>query len=136
MFDAVMVRREAVLHTPQDSLGPTADFDLAVDRADVRLHGIWAEICQRRDLGIAPALRNEGQDFRLSIAEPFASAGPIEPNGAARPQRNIAYDRLSGMHCLQCGYQLSRRQCLRYIAVRSLLLGTEDKVRVKVPGVD
>jgi hypothetical protein len=57
MFDAVMVRREAVRHTPQDSLGPTADFDLAVDRADVRLHGVRAEICQRRDVGIALALR-------------------------------------------------------------------------------
>ena len=40
MFDAVMVGCEAVRHTPQDSLGPTADFDLAVDRADVGLHGI------------------------------------------------------------------------------------------------
>jgi hypothetical protein len=40
MFDAVVVRREAVLDAPQDSLGPTADFDLAVDRADVRLHGV------------------------------------------------------------------------------------------------
>ena len=90
MFDAVVVRREAVLDAPQDSLGPTADFDLAVDRADVRLHGVRAEICQRRDLGIALALRNEGQDLRLSIAEPFASAGPIESIGAARPRRNIA----------------------------------------------
>jgi hypothetical protein len=34
--------------------------------------------------------RNEGQDLRLSIAEPFASTGPIESNGAARPRRNIA----------------------------------------------
>ena len=32
-----MVRGEAVLHTPQDGLGPAADSDLAVDRADVRL---------------------------------------------------------------------------------------------------
>jgi hypothetical protein len=136
MFDPVMVRCEAMLHTPQDSLGPTADVDLAVDGADVRLHGVRAEVCQRRDPGIALALRNEGQDLRLSVAEPFASAGPIEPNGAAGPRGDIAYDPLSGMHCLQCGYQLSRRQCLRYIAVHSLLLGTENKVGVKVPGVD
>ena len=61
MFDAVMVRRESVIHTPQDSLGPTADSDLAVDRADVRLHGIRAEIRQLRDLGIALALRNEAR---------------------------------------------------------------------------
>ena len=112
MFDAVVVRREGVLDAPQDSLGPTADFDLAVDRPDVRLHGVGAEICQRRDLGIALALRNEGQDLRLSIAEPFASAGPIESNGAARPRWRITYDRLSCMHRLQSGYQLSRRQRL------------------------
>ncbi|MDT5104318.1 MAG: hypothetical protein QOI25_1831 [Mycobacterium sp.] len=55
MFDAVMVRREAVLYVPQDSQGPTADVDLVVDRADVGLHGIRAEISQRRDLGIALA---------------------------------------------------------------------------------
>jgi hypothetical protein len=35
MFDAVMVRSEAVFHTPQDSLGPAADSDLAINRADV-----------------------------------------------------------------------------------------------------
>src|SRR5258708_27642593 len=97
MFDAVMVRREAVVNSPQDSPGPTADSDLAVDRADVRLHGIRAEIGQRRDLGVAPALRNEGQDLRLTIAEPFASAGPIEPDGTARPRRSIANDPLSGV---------------------------------------
>ena len=61
MFDAVMVRREAVLHTPQDSLGPTADSDLPVDRANVRLHGVRAEICQRRDLGVAFALGSTGR---------------------------------------------------------------------------
>ena len=113
MFDAVMVRSEAVLHTPQDGLGPAADPDLAVDRADVGLHSVGAEICQRRDLGIALALRDEGQDLRLSIAEAFAAAGPIESYGAARPRRNTTYDRLSGMNCLQSGYQLSRRQRLR-----------------------
>ena len=79
-----------MLHTPQDSLGPAADSDLAVNRADVRLHSVRAQICQRRDLGIALALGDEGQDLRLSIAEPFASTGPIESNGAARPRRNIA----------------------------------------------
>ena len=62
MFDAMMVRSEAVLHTPQDSLGPAAESDLAVNRADVRLHSVRAEICQRRDLGIALALGDEGQD--------------------------------------------------------------------------
>jgi hypothetical protein len=35
MFYAVMVGSEAVIHTPQDSLGPAADSDLAVNRADV-----------------------------------------------------------------------------------------------------
>ena len=64
-----MVRSEAVVHTPQDSLGPAADADLAVDRADVGLHGVGAEIGQRRDLGVALALGDEGQDLRLTIAE-------------------------------------------------------------------
>jgi hypothetical protein len=96
MFDAVVVRREAVLDAPQDSLGPTADFDPAVDRADVRLHGVRAEICQRRDLGIALALRNEGQDLRLSIAEPFARPGQSSPTalrarGATLPPAPQSY---------------------------------------------
>ena len=79
MCDAVMVRREAVVNSPQDSLGPTADSDLAVDRADVRLHGVPAEICQRRDLGVALALRNEGQDLRLTIAEASPRPGQSSP---------------------------------------------------------
>ena len=69
------------------------------------------------------ALGDEGQDLRLTIAEALASAGPIKSYGAARPRRSITYDRLSGMHRLQCGYQLSRRQRLGYVAVRSLLPG-------------
>ena len=64
-----------MLRTPQVSLGSTADSDLAVDRADVGLDGIRAEICQRGDLGVALALRDERQDLRLSIAEPFARRG-------------------------------------------------------------
>jgi hypothetical protein len=35
MLDAVMVGSEAVFHAPQDRLGPAADSDLAVNRADV-----------------------------------------------------------------------------------------------------
>ena len=65
-------------------MSATADFDLAVDRADVGLYGVRAQICLRCDLGIALALRDEGQDLRLSIAEPFAPAGPIESDGTAR----------------------------------------------------
>ena len=87
MFDTVVVRSEAVLDAPQDSLGPAADADLAVDRADVGLHGVGAEIGQRRDLGVALALGDESQDLGLAIAEAFASAGPIQPRGAARPRR-------------------------------------------------
>lgn len=78
MFDAVMVGREAVLHTPQDSLGSAADSNLAVNRPDAGLHSIRTEICKPRDVGIALALGDEGQDFRLSIAEALASPGPIE----------------------------------------------------------
>ena len=89
MFDAVMVRREAVLDAPQDSLGPTADFDLAVDRADVGGRRSGLRYVSAATSALLLPSRNEGQDLRLSVAEPFASPGPIESNGAARPRRNV-----------------------------------------------
>lgn len=86
MFDAVMVSGEAVLHTPQDSLGPTADSDLPVDRANVRLHGVRAEICQRRDLGVAFALKSTdalwAPPLLLSVTRPLPSEG-AEPRAGS-----------------------------------------------------
>src|ERR1700754_1030955 len=91
MFDAVVVRSETVLHTPQNSLCPAAGSDLAVNRADVGLHSVGAEVRQGRDLGIAFALGDEREDLRLSIAEAFTSTRPIKPYGAARPRWSVTY---------------------------------------------
>src|SRR5689334_2052764 len=120
MLDAMVVRLEAVLDTPQDSLGAAADVDLAVDRADVGLHGVRAEICQRRYFRVALALRDERQNLGLAIAEPFAAAGPIQSDRAARSRRHIADDSLAGVHGLQCGDQLACGQRLGEIAVHSV----------------
>ena len=122
VFDAVMIRREAVVDPPEDGLRPAADIDLAVDRADVGLHGVGAEVGQLGDLGVALALGDKGQDLGLPIAESFASTGPVEPDGAARTRRNVADDHLSGMHRLQRGDQFARRKCLRQVAVGALSL--------------
>src|SRR4249919_3028125 len=70
-----MIRRERMLHTPQDSLGTATDVDLPADRADVGLHGVGAEVGQLRDLGVALTLGDERQDLRFSIADSFASPG-------------------------------------------------------------
>ena len=48
VVDPVVVGHEAVLHAPQDGLGATGHIDLAVDRADVGLHGVRAEVGQGR----------------------------------------------------------------------------------------
>ena len=64
---------------PQHSLGAAADVDLAVDRADVGLHGVGAQVGQAGDLGVALALGDERQDLRFPVAEAFAPAGPVQP---------------------------------------------------------
>lgn len=109
MFYAVMVGCESVLNSPQHGLRATADVDLAVDRADVGLHGVWAQIRQRGNLGIALALGDERQNLSLSIAEPFAAAGPVKSNRAACPRRSIADNRFACVYCLQRLDQLPRR---------------------------
>ena len=78
---------------------------------------------------------DQRQNLQLPITEALASAGPVQSYGAARPRWNITYDRLSGVYRLERGHQHSRRQRLGEIAVRSLLLGAADEVRVKVPRV-
>ena len=63
MVNAVMIRREAVMDAPEHGLRTTRDVDLAVDRADVGLHGVRAEEGECRHLGIALALSDQGQDL-------------------------------------------------------------------------
>ena len=55
MFDAVVVCREAVADAPQNGLGAAGDIDPAIDRSNVRLHCVWAEVGERCHLGIAAA---------------------------------------------------------------------------------
>jgi hypothetical protein len=79
VFDAVVVGGEAACDTPENGLGAAGDVDPAVDGADVGLDGIGAEIGQSGDVGVVFALGDQRQDLRLSITEPFTSAGPIKP---------------------------------------------------------
>src|SRR3954464_15714951 len=44
VVDPVVVGGEAVVDAPQDCLGATGDTDLAVERADVGLHGVGRQI--------------------------------------------------------------------------------------------
>ena len=72
VFDAVMVWSEAVLGPSEDSLGSAADVDFPVNRANVGLHGVGAEVGQPRHLGVALVLGDQGEDLRLAVAETFA----------------------------------------------------------------
>src|SRR6476620_11180154 len=65
---------------------------------------------------------------------PSPRPGQSSPT-ALRARGGTSLMTVSGMHRFQCGYQLSRRQRLGDVAVRSLLLGVADKIRVKVPRV-
>jgi hypothetical protein len=56
VFDAVMVRGEAVVNAPQNRLGATGDVDLAIDRSDVGLYGVRAEVGECCYLSVAFAL--------------------------------------------------------------------------------
>ena len=98
VFDAAMVRGEAVIHPPQHRLGTAADAELAVNRSDVGLHGVGAQVGKSRDVGVALALSDQRQDLSLAIAESFAAAGPVQPGDAARSLGHIADDGLPGVH--------------------------------------
>ena len=100
MFDAVVVGSEAVVYPPEDGLGSAADVDFAVDRPDVGLHGVGAEVGQPRHVGVALALGDEGEDLGFSVAETFASPGPIKADRAAPARRDIADDHFACMHRL------------------------------------
>src|SRR4029079_8897568 len=81
---AVMLRSQAVFDTREHALSTAADADLAVDRADVRLHGVGAQVREPCDVGVALALGDECQNLGFTIAEAFAASWPVEAGGAAR----------------------------------------------------
>src|SRR5215212_2945886 len=76
VFDAVVVWREAVFDTPEHGLGSAADADFAVDRADIRLHGVRAQKGEPCDVGVAHALGDERQNLGFAVAEPFSAPWP------------------------------------------------------------
>src|SRR5690349_17996000 len=90
VLDAVVVRRETVLDTPEHGLSPAGHADLAVDRANVGLHGVGTQISQPRHVGVALALGDECEDLGLTVAEAFAAARPVQAGRTARSRRGGA----------------------------------------------
>src|SRR5215203_3820302 len=97
VFDAVMVGCEVVANAPLNRLGAASDVNLAIDRSDVGLHGIRAEVGESCHLGIAVALCDQRQDLRFALGEPLASSWPVQPADAARPNGWIADHHLAGV---------------------------------------
>src|SRR4051794_6658931 len=90
VLDPVVIWREAVPDAPEHRLGPAAGADLAIDRADVGLHRVRAEVGQVRHLGVAHALGDEREDLRLPVGEAFAATRPVQPRRTPRPGRGPA----------------------------------------------
>ena len=86
VFDAVMIGCEAVVDAPQNRLGTAGNADLAIDRPDVGLHGIRAEVGQRCHLSVALTLGDQRQDLRFAVSESLASPWPIQSADAACPE--------------------------------------------------
>jgi len=83
VFDAVVVGSEAVVDPPEDGLGSAADVDLAVDRPDVGLHGVGAEVGQPRPGQSRPtALRPRG-GTSLMTTSPACTASSAATNSRA-----------------------------------------------------
>src|SRR5271166_787214 len=136
VLDAVMVGSEPVVHTPQYGLSATAHTELAIDRPNVGLHGVWAQVRQPRDVCVAHALGDQRQNLRLAFAEPFTAAGPVLPRRAACSRSYLADDHFTGMHGLQGRDQLARGQGLRQIPLGPVPSRALNEFGVKVPGVD
>src|SRR6478735_3336993 len=102
VLDPAFVGQEPVVHAPENCLGPAVDVDLAVEPADVGLDGVGTEVGQGCDFGVVLTLGDEGEDLRLTIAEPFAASGPVTTLGAALGCRGTDHD-LSGVHGLEGG---------------------------------
>ena len=77
VLDSAVVGKEPIAHSPENGLGPAVDVDLAVEPADVGLDRVGTQVGQRRHFGVVLSLRDEGEDLRLAIGEPFAAAGPV-----------------------------------------------------------
>ena len=60
---------EPVLHAVADCLGPRPHADLLIGGADDGLHRVDAEVRRGRDVVVAEALRDQGQDLGLARAE-------------------------------------------------------------------
>ena len=120
---------------PENGLGSAADVNFAVDRPDVGLHGVGAQVRQPCHIGIALALRDESEDLGLAVAESLAAAGPVKSDGAPCARWSVADYHLAGMDGLQSGDQVTSWQRLRKVAVGSVLPGAGDEIRMKVPGV-
>ncbi len=136
VVDAVVVGSEAVVHAPEHSLGAAGDVDLAVDGADVGLDGIGAEEGQRRDVGVALALGDQSQDLGLAIGQSLVPAGPVQTHGGASAAWWVADDGLAGVNGFERRDELTGRQGLGQVAMRSLPAGVLDEVGMEVPGVD
>ena len=80
LVDAAVVGGEAVVDSPEDRLGATCYRGLAVDPADIGLHGVGAQVGQGGDVGVAFALRDQREYFRFTVGEPFTAAGQFEPS--------------------------------------------------------
>jgi hypothetical protein len=61
VFNAVMIGCEAVADAPQNRVRAAGNVDLAIDRSDVGLHRVRAEVGQRCHLSVAMALGDERQ---------------------------------------------------------------------------
>ena len=107
VVDAVVVGGEAVADAPQHGLRPAGDADLAIDRADVGLDGVGAEVGQCRDLGVALALGDQGEDLRLAVGEAFARPGQSSPGALRAPARRVADHDLAGVDGFQRGHELA-----------------------------
>jgi len=115
-------------------------LDMTTERADlyatlgVRPSATQAEISHAYRALLA--LRDQGEDLRLSIGKTFSAARPLESDGSARPARRVAHDHLAGVHRFERGDEFARRQRLGQVSVRAALSCAFDEFGVKVPGID
>src|SRR5947209_6886997 len=117
--------------SPQHGPGAAVDIELAVDRADVGLDGIRAQVGQPRHVGIALALGDQRENLRLALAESLAATGPVLSGSAACPAAGLADHHLAGVYGLQCRDQFSRGQGLGEVAVGTVPSRTFHQLGVK-----
>ncbi len=94
VFDPAVVGPETVVSAPQHRLGAVGDTDLAVGRSDVGLDGVDAQKHQLGELRVGLALRDQSEDFGLSVGQAFDAAGPVTSRISPRSRWGITD------HCL------------------------------------